>query len=82
MTTETAPRLSIGREVKALNGTRARCGCFVRVKHDREWNEIRVTLTDGKVRRAETFIDLGHTVEDKVGALAELRGIVTRFSEV
>jgi hypothetical protein len=73
------PRLNISREVKALNGTRGRGAYFVRVKHDREWNEIRVTLTDGTCKRAETFIDLGHTAETKAEALSEVRGTVTHF---
>lgn len=73
------PRLNISREVKALNGTRGRGAYFVRVKHDREWNEIRVTLTDGTCKRAETFIDLGHTAETKAEALSEVRGTVIHF---
>jgi hypothetical protein len=73
------PRFCIGREVKALHGTRGRGAYFVKVKHSREWNEIRVTLTDGTTKRAEAFIDLGHTVEDKAGALAEVRGTVAQF---
>jgi len=81
MIAEKPPRLSLTREVKALNGTRGRGTYFVRVKHSREWNEIRVTLTDGTTKRAESFIDIGHTAEDKAGALAELRGTVKFFIE-
>ena len=76
------PRLNVSNEVKALNGTRGRGSYYVRVKHDREWNEIRVILTDGTCKRAEAFVDLGHTAESKADALSEVRGTVVRVIEL
>jgi hypothetical protein len=72
-------RPNVAREVKALNGTRGKGSYFVRVKLDREWNEIRIKLTDGTTTRTETFIDLGHTTESKIDALKELRSSVANF---
>lgn len=75
----TGKPLSLTAQVKALNGTRGRGSYFVRVKHDREWNEIVLKLTDGTCTRSEYRIDIGHTKESKADALGELTQMIKHF---
>ena len=65
---------SISAHVKNLNGTKGRGAYFIRVKQDREWNELALTLTDGHAARDTYYIDLGHTKADKLAAIADLYG--------
>lgn len=86
-TAPTAPqdfgkRPNVANHIKALNGTRGRGSYHVRVKLDREWNEIIVRLTDGTCTRTTQRIDIGHTTEDKISALTELYGTVKHFIEL
>lgn len=73
--------LTLAQQVKALNGTRGRGAYFVRVKHDREWNEVQVRLTDGHDTRATAHIDIGHTKESRQAAVDELTATVKHFIE-
>lgn len=74
--------LSLSAQVKALNGSRGRGSYFVRVKWVREFNEIQIRLTDGTCTRATAFVDVGHTAEDRRGAVQELTATVQRFLAV
>ena len=65
---------SVAAHVKNLNGTKGRGAYFIRVKQDREWNELIITLTDGHAARSTYHIDLGHTKADKLAALDDLYG--------
>lgn len=75
-------RPNVANHVKALNGTRGRGSYHVRVKHNREWNEIVIRLTDGTCTRSTSHIDLGHTTEDKIGALREMYDTVKHLIEL
>ena len=65
---------SVAAHIKHLNGTKGHGAYFIRVKQDREWNELIITLTDGHAARDTYYIDLGHTKADKLAALDDLYG--------
>jgi len=79
---EQTKSLNVAAHVKALNGTRGRGSYHVRIKHDREWNEIVIRLTDGTCTRGTAHIDLGHTKEDKAGAIDELYATVKHLLSI
>ena len=70
---------SVAAHIKHLNGTKGRGAYFIRVKHDREYNELALTLTDGHAARDTYYIDLGHTKADKLTALDDLYATAARM---
>jgi len=72
-------RLNLANAIKELNNTPAKGDFRIRVRHDREWNELHVLLFEGKAERAKAHIDLGHTNESRADAIAEARGTITNF---
>jgi hypothetical protein len=72
-------RLNLANAIKELNNTPAKGDFHIRVRHDREWNELHVLLIEGKDERAKAHIDLGHTNESRADAIAEARGTITNF---
>ena len=70
---------SVSAHIKNLNGAEGRGAYFIRVKHDREYNEITLTLTDGHAARDTYYIDLGHTKADKLAALDDLYSTAARM---
>ena len=70
---------SVAAHVKNLNGTKGRGAYSIRVKHDREYNELALTLVDGHAARDTYYIDLGHTKADKLAALDDLYATAARM---
>lgn len=65
--------------IKALSNNKNKWGQKIRIKHDREWNEIQVEIEDRPM--ATVYIDLGHTQDDKITAIEDLYGTIKKLAE-